>query len=144
MQFQTEGTPVFIRMQAVDESVSDWADIGFQVTASGSFSGSAGYTDYQIIPQPIVAIEPSKRWGIPETQLQIDGIVFTISHNWVLSQMALFEFSNILSVFRDRRVMGIFWNNELHSIESITEDYAGGQVINWIVKTSAASLKVTG
>lgn len=142
-QFQAEGTPVYIRMTDIDQTASeaDFADIGFSIGASGV---SGTYTDYQIIPQPFIEIMPSKRWGIPETQQQVDGILFTVSHNWVLSQMAKFGFQNNLSVFRDPRVMGLVWNNELHTVEWVKEDHAGGQIINWSIMTNAAYLKTTG
>lgn len=81
MQFTSEGLPVFLRMQTTDEQNSDFADIGFVVSVSGSLSGAAGYTDYQVIPQPIVELKPTRRMGVPETQLQVGDVKFTISHN---------------------------------------------------------------
>ena len=136
MKFYGEGLPVFLRMQLVDESLSDFADIGLQVSVSGSVSG--GYQDYQIVPQPIVEMVPTRRGDVPEVQMQIDDIKFTISHSWVLSQQATLGLSSPMQVFRDRRVVGLVFDNEVCSIESIIDQQAGGQIIYWEVTTSRA------
>ena len=145
MEFNSQGLiPVSLRMQTTDESTSDFADIGFQVTVSGSLSGAAGYTDYPIQPQPLVTVLPSKRIGIEETQLRESQIEFIISHTWVISQMQRFGFQNPVSVFRDPRVIGLVYANDILSIESLTDEHASGQILSWTVKASKATLNTTG
>ena len=140
MKFTGEGTSVSLRVANIDESLSDFADIGLTVTVSGALSGSAGYIDYPISPMPIVAMVPTRRSQVPEVQLQIDDVKFTISHTWVLSQMTVMGVPNAMMVFRDRRVMGIVYQGELHSIESIIDQNAGGQIIYWEVTTAKVEL----
>ena len=146
MKFTGEGTSVFIRMQNVDEENSDFADIGFVVTVSGtSLSGSAGYTDYEIIPQPIIVETPSHRGkDAQESQLQMNRTTFQVSQTWVLSQMQQFGFNNPLSVFRDTRVIGFVYAGEILSIESVWPEHAGRQIISWNVKTANPEVNVTG
>jgi hypothetical protein len=148
MLFTGEGTPVFLRMQNVHETleISDIADIGFAFSVSGtSLSGTAGYTDYPIIPQPIVVETPSRRGqDAQESQLQLNRTTFQVSQTWVLSQAALFNFQNLLSVFRDPRVIGFVYAGEILSIESIWPEHAGGQIISWNVKTANPEVNVTG
>lgn len=148
MKFTGEGTPVFLRMSNIDETIeiSEAADIGFVVSVSGtSLSGTSGYTDYQIIPQPIVTETPSKRgMDAQETQLQLNKTIFQVSHTWVLQQMQLFNFKNPISVFRDLRVIGFVYASDILSIESIWPEHAGGQVISWNVQTANPEVNVTG
>jgi len=145
MLFYGQGTPVFLRMQTTDYEFSDVADIGFSVSVSGtSLSGQAGYTDYPIIPQPIVVETPSRRSGTEETQLQLNKTVFQVSHTWVLQQMGVFGFQNPLSVFRDPRVVGFVYGGEILSIEAIWPEHAGGQVISWNISTANPEVNVTG
>lgn len=133
MKFYGQGLPVFLRMQPVDETFSDVADIGFTVTVTGAASVSGGYTDYQIIPQPIVNVLGSKRVGVPETQLQFGPIRFQISQTWVLSMVQQFGYLDPQQVFRARTVVGIFFAGLVHSIENISDRHAGGQIIGWDV-----------
>jgi len=144
MKFTGEGLPVFLRMQPVDESVNDVADIGFIVTVSGSLTGSAGYTDHQIIPQPIMEVGNSNRIGVEETQMQFGPTNFTISQTWVLQMMDQFGYIDPLQVFRDRRVIGLVVNNEIYSIENISDRHAGGQIVYWDLVTKKADLLPTG
>jgi hypothetical protein len=147
MKFTGEGTPVFLRMANVDETIeiSDVADIGFAVAATGSLSGTVGYTDYQIIPQPIVVETPSRRGlDAQESQLQMNKTIFQVSQTWVLQQASLFNFQNLLSVFRDTRVIGFVYAGEILSIESVWPEHAGGQIISWNVKTANPEVNVTG
>jgi hypothetical protein len=145
MKFTGEGTVVAVRMQTTDYEFSDVADIGFSVSVSGTaLSGQAGYTDYPIIPQPIVVETPSRRGGNPETQLQLNRTTMQVSHTWVLSQMDLFSFQNPMSVFRDPRVIGVVYAGELTSVESIWPEHAGGQVISWNITVVGGEINVTG
>lgn len=144
-KFYGEGLPLSLRMQTQDAEFNDVADIGFSVSVSGtSLSGQAGYTDYPIIPQPIVLETPSRRAGLPETQLQLNKTIFQISQTWVLQQAALFGFQNLLSVFKDPRVIGLINGNEVLSIETAWPEYAGGQIISWNVTGVNPITKVTG
>jgi hypothetical protein len=124
--FMQESTGVYLRIQNSDDSTQEYADLGFEVQVSGIIASGAGTQDLKISPPPSVRMLNLHEIGIMGTQLQFGAIEITISHTWVLGWMQENGYTNPLAVFRDRsRVIGIVFDNQLYTIESITHEDVG-------------------
>ena len=140
-----EGLPVYLRIRNADDSQQEFADIGFDVTVTSSnLISGAGTTDLIILPQPTVQEVNLNDIGIMGGKLMFGAKRFFISHTWVLNQMQEMGYTNPLDVFLDpSRVVGIYYDNQLHTIEQLTHDDLGGSVLYWKVVCNAAQLNYT-
>jgi hypothetical protein len=145
-RFMQEGLPVYLRIQNSDDSAQAYADVGFEVAVTGSLATGAGTTDIKISPPPSVQALDLHEIGIMGwQQLQFGATRFLISHTWVLEQMDAQHYTNPYSVFRDpKRVIGIVYNEQLYTIESITPEEMGGTTLYWNIVCNAPQLNVTG
>jgi hypothetical protein len=143
--WSNEGLPVYIRTQNADDEDADFADLGFIVSVTGNLAKESGTTDTLITPPPTVYTDPTNRQGVEQTQLQEITLRLVISHTWVLSWMAKMGYTgNPVEVFRDRtKVIGIFHANELWSIESISNETLGAEIINWNVTCKGSQQNVS-
>lgn len=64
-------------------------------------------------------------------RLQFGARTFLVSHTFVLQQMQDRDLQDPYLVWRDPLVMGLYYNQRLFSIESITHEDVGSEVTLW-------------
>lgn len=129
LKFVNAGLKVYLRKQNVVDSNEQYAKMGFLRT--GQSPSTSGFTDTEIDPQPDAQAMSFHDIGVNGGRLNFGAHKFLISHTFVLAQMALISTSDPYQVFRADNVMGIYYNNRLFSIDSITPVVAGGEIISW-------------
>jgi hypothetical protein len=138
--FLRGGLPCYLRTKNEVEDGKPYVDLGFQVSASGS---NTGFTDTQIMPQPEVTEVSLHNIGLNQARLQFGARNFKVSHTFVLNQMGLYGYTDPLQVWRNAIVIGLFYDNRLFSIESITHEDAGGDIIFWKLVANSTEQAVT-
>jgi hypothetical protein len=93
--------------------------------------GLSGVFDVLIDPPPDVRDVSLHNIGIMGGRLQFGARTFLISNLFVLNQMEERKFTDPYQVWRDPSVMGLFYNNRLFSIESITHEEVGSETTLW-------------
>jgi len=139
-QFMGGGLPVYLRTKNEVDDAQSYTDLGFQATDEGPTSG---FTDTQIFPQPEVDEVSLHNIGLNQARLQFGARIFAISHTFVLNQMAENGYDDAMQVWRDPSVIGLFYDGRLFSIESITHEDAGGDIIWWKLICNSTDRQVT-
>jgi hypothetical protein len=124
------GLPVYLRKQNQVAQSGDASALGFMPAVSGA---PTGIYDVQILPWPDVKEVSLHNIGIMGGRLQFGARIFLVSHTFVLTQMQLPEndFTDPLQVWRDPKVLGLYYDQKLFSMESITHEDVGGQISMW-------------
>lgn len=128
LRYFQPGLPCFLRMQVVDGQDTDYGQLGFMPAVTGALSG---VLDIPVDPPPDVTEVSLHNIGIMGGRLQFGARRFLISHTFVQNQMDIRELTDPYQVFRDPLVMGLFYNQRLFSIESITHEEVGGETTLW-------------
>lgn len=130
LRYFQPGLPVYLRLQNVAApSVSgNYTQLGFMPTVTG---GQGGIFDIPIDPPADVKEVSLHNIGIMGGRLQFGARTFLISDLFVQNQMAQRGFTDPYQVWRDPSVMGLYYNNRLFSIESITHEDVGSQTTLW-------------
>lgn len=128
LRYFQPGLPCFLRLQVVDAQGTPYGQIGFMPAVTGDLSG---VQDIPVDPSPDVTEVSLHNIGIMGGRLQFGARRFLISHTFVQNQMNVRGFSDPYQVFRDPLVLGLFYNQRLFSIESITHEEVGGETTLW-------------
>lgn len=143
--WQGSGLPVYLRIDNSDDSEEAFADVGFEIVVTSPYLLSgAGTQDLQILPQPEVTPLSLMDIGIMGGKLMFGARKFIISHTWVIGQMELMRYTNPLDVFRDpARVVGLWHDNQMWSIEQINHIDVGGVIIKWVLMCNSAQQNIS-
>lgn len=141
-RFYRAGLQVFLRRKNFTPPAVEAVELGFQFAPT---AGATGFNDTLVQPPPEVVEVTLNDIGLNNTRLFFGARKFKISHTFVLQQMAQFGYADAYQVFRDPSVIGIFYNQRLFSIESITHKETGGDIISWnlICNASEEAVNVT-
>lgn len=128
LQYFQPGLPVYLRRQQVLNTSNDYSALGFQPTVSG---GLSGFYDTLIQPPADVREVSMHNIGILGGRLNFGARVFVISNKFVIEQMNLLSYTDPYQVWRDEPVIGLYYNQRLFSIESITHEDVGSHTTLW-------------
>lgn len=131
------GLPVYLRFQEQVNSANDYSALGFMPAVTGA---PAGVTDILIDPPPDVKDISLHNIGIMGGRLNFGARTFIVSHTFVLAMMAKFQFTDPYQVWRDESVVGLYYNNRLFSIESLTHEEVGGETTLWKIIGNSTEL----
>jgi hypothetical protein len=150
MKFVRAGLPCYLRVAnftAAEEGAA--AEVGVAFSPSGTVD--TGFTDVLIDPPPYVNDVSLRDIGIFGGRLEFGSRIFVISNTFVMAQLQLKSFvdANVTdpyAVFRDRdgySCIGIYYNNRLFDITSITHKEVAGQTISWKIIGNAEEQATT-
>lgn len=138
------GLPVYLRTylpSASGASSDQAAQFGFQVSASGSQVTQ----DTQVLPQPIVLEVPMRDIGLNAAQLSFGARKFIINQEFVLAIQQQNNYTDpntgqpdYYRVFRDSSVVGLFYNDRLFKIVSLTHNDVADAPYQWTLVCNAA------
>lgn len=136
MRFNNAGLACYYRIKKIDDGTADYTQLGFQSdeTPTGTF-------DILIQPPPDVVAARSRNIGIEGSQLQFPPKRFLISHTFVLKQMQINGYDDPWQVWRDTKVVGLWYGNRLYSIDSVQDVADAGEIISWEI--SGAGMEIT-
>jgi hypothetical protein len=121
----------------VDPSAQEYGRMGFMPAVTGALSG---FQDIPIDPPPDVKEVSLHNIGIMGGRLQFGARTFLISHQFVLNQMAVQKLTDPILVWRGPLVMGLFYDQRLFSIESITHEDVGREIMLWSLVANSTEL----
>jgi hypothetical protein len=107
-----------------------------------------GFTDILIKP-PVEVWTGSPKGtkggdiGLNQARLMFYGRTFYISHTFVQAQMNANGYTDPYQVWRDPSVIGLFYDNRLHKIDSIDYEQIAGVTIAWVLEVSYQETAVT-
>jgi hypothetical protein len=131
------GLPCFLRLQQVDAQGEDYGQIGFMPAVTGAVSG---IQDIPVDPPPDVQEVSLHNIGIMGGKLRFGARRFLISNLFVLNQMRDRNLSDPYLVWSDPLVVGLFYNQRLFSIESITHEEVGGETTLWSLVCNSSEI----
>lgn len=135
-RFTRSGLPAYLRIRNFTEdepgTSSDYLEFGDSIAPTGS---DIGYKDILIVPPPQVQDVSLHNIGLNAARLNFGSKIFTISHTFVKQQLQEFPgITDDYEVWRDRdgyKVIGLFYNDRIFSIEDIRTREAGGERVAW-------------
>lgn len=142
LRFGKEGFASYLRVQNFSNTLPSgqpdlFVEVGIAISTTGNVGG---YTDILIVPPPSVVEQNmnTTRGADPEEVIWSGRQVFIISHTFVLGQMAQLNLADgeEEKVFRERDgnpAIGIWFDNRLFSINQISREYHGGDIVSWRV-----------
>lgn len=142
MRYAAYGPPIWIVIRNytdAQEVNADAEELGFTVTvaASGAPSGTQALL---IDPPPVVKnlsmfnLAQAAQVGLQVlSNGKVGGKKLTISHTWVLQQMALRNITDPRIVFEDDTTVGLLVGDVLMSITSVNSNDAFGEPLNWTI-----------
>jgi hypothetical protein len=128
MRFFQGGLQVYLRVKNFDDSQADFVRLGFQYSPTGQPSG---FTDVLITPPPQVVDVSLHNISVSQGRLLFGARHFYISHTFVRQRMATQGYTDPYKVFRDPLVVGLYYNQRLFSIESLTHQEMSGETVYW-------------
>lgn len=128
-RYYQPSTVCYLRKQNILNSPGDYSSLGFQVTVTGN--QLSGITDIQIDPPADVQDVSMHNIGVLGGRLNFGARIFLISHTFVQAQIDLNNYTEARQVWRDKSVIGLFYNKRLYSIESITTETVGSSTTLW-------------
>jgi hypothetical protein len=131
LRYFQPGLPVYLRYQNIEPptvSGVNYAQLGFMPSVSG---GQGGITDVLIDPPADVKEVSLHNIGILGGRLNFGARTFLISNLFVQNTMNAMGYTDPYQVWRDPAVMGLYYNNRLFSIESITHEEVGSETTLW-------------
>jgi hypothetical protein len=128
LRYFQPGMPCYLRMQQVDAAGTPYGQIGFMPAVTGAMSG---FQDILVDPPAEVTEVSLHNIGIMGARLQFGARRFLISNLFVINQMEEQELKDPYQVWRGPLVMGLFYNQRLFSIESITHEDIGSETTLW-------------
>lgn len=143
-QFVQAGLPVYLRVNNfTDAQEGDALEVGVPYTASGTFD--CGFIDILISPPPSVRDVSLHNIGIFGGRLNFGSRIFLISNTFVRCQLETnsFKEANVTdpyAVWRNRdgkRAIGLFYDNRIFAIESITHREIAAQTVSWTLVGNA-------
>src|SRR6266566_839369 len=137
LRYWQPGLPVYLRRQNVQDTAKDYAALGFQPPV---INNQGGFSDTIIDPPPDVQDVSMHNIGILGSRLNFGARTFLISDLFVLNQMQLMSYTDPYLVWRDTPVVGLFYNQRLFSLESITHEEVGGATTLWKIIGNAMEL----
>lgn len=134
-RFVGKSFPTYLRIYNQPEvEDEEFAQFGFQVSASGQ----AVTTDVLIDPPAMVTDISLRDIGLNAAQLPFGSKKFQISQAWVMCrqlekgyQEPGTELPDYYRVFRDKSVVGLYYNSRLFKIVSILPDVIGTNPTTW-------------
>jgi hypothetical protein len=130
LRYWQPGLPVYLRYQEQTNKPGDYSALGFQPDIDKKVAPS-GITDVLIDPPPDVQEVSLHNIGIMGGQLFFGARTFLISNLFVLKRMAVFKYTDPYQVWRDDQVVGLYYNQRLFSLTSITHEEVGGETTLW-------------
>lgn len=133
-RYTRSGLPVWVRVKNFQDE-GDYIEVGVPYSPTGTAEFQSGYTDIPIVPPPGVQDVSLHNIGLMAGRLNFGSRIFIISDTFVQAQMQQYSgITDPYDVFRGRdgfATLGLFYNNRLFSIESITHKEVGGCTVNW-------------
>ena len=154
MRFMRGGLQAWLRVKNFEDNPA-FADMGFQyVPPATGVQVPVGTTDILIDPPPSVRLVSMHTVAMAQqagSSLRAGARNVTVSHTWVLAQMAAQWFLAMCSannlnandptlVFRGPIVLGIVSDNLLLELVDITHEDAFGQPMTWFIVCNAHEL----
>lgn len=142
-RYTRAGLPVYLRVKNFKDE-GDFIEVGVPYSPTGVAAEQVGYTDIVISPPPSVRDVSLHNIGLLAGRLNFGSRVFIVSHSFVEQQMEQYELTDPYAVWRDRdgyKTIGLFYNNRLFSIESLTHKEVAGKTINWMLVGNALEIE---
>lgn len=142
-RYTRAGLPVWLRVKNFKDE-GDFIEVGVPFTPTGAAAAQTGYTDIPILPPPSVQDVSLNNIGLNAAALRFGARIFNVSASFVSDQMEEYEITDPYAVFRDRdgyAVVGLFYNNRLFQIESITHKEVAGVTINYKLLCNALEIQ---
>lgn len=142
-RYTRAGLPVWLRVKNFQDT-GDFIEVGVPFTPTGAAAAETGYTDIPIVPPPAVQDVSLHNIGLNSAALRFGARVFIVSASFVNDQMAQYNITDPYAVFRDRdgyAAVGLFYNDRMFSIESITHKEVAGVTINYKLLCNALELQ---
>jgi hypothetical protein len=151
-RFVRSGLTAYLRVRNWVEDDPDvdetFLEVGVPITPSGAPGQEVGWIDIKIDPPANVQEMGLRNIGLSAGRFDFGATIFYISHTFVLAQLqALPDVTDSYEVWRDRdghKVIGIFYNGRLYSIEDITHREIGGETISWKLSCNEAEVLTEG
>lgn len=127
------GQATYLRLQNNTDAstTASYGQLGFVPAVSGAQPGQSGFNDILINPPADTVDVSLHNIGMSGGRLQFGAKIFTISHTFVLQQMALRNLTDDHLVWRAPEVIGLYQNNRIYTIESITDETIGSDKTLW-------------
>lgn len=141
--FVRSGLPVYLRVndfesEVVDpgdeDKIPDYLEVGVPYAPTGTDAAETGYIDIPIEPPPSVQDVTLSDIGYFGGRLNFGSRIFFVSHTFVKRQVRELRITDPYDVWRDRdgkKAVGIFYNERIFDIVSITHREAGGETVSW-------------
>jgi hypothetical protein len=129
----------------------DWQEVGVPYVPTGAAAAQTGFTDLLISPPPEVRDVSMHNIGMSGGRLQFGARYFIISNTFVENIMQRYpNISDPFNVWQNwdaelvngnwenatASVIGIIYENRMHSIEDISHVEIAGQTIKWKLTTN--------
>lgn len=137
-RFNNAGLACYYRIKRIDDGSAPYQELGFQ-----SNEAPTGTFDLLIDPPPDVMPMRGRSIGIEVSQLQFAPKRFLISHTFVQKQMQINGYLDPYLVWRDPKVVGLWYGDRLYSIDSVQDIADAGEIISWEVSGAGHEVKVT-
>ena len=129
LRFTEPGLKTYLRLKTTTIAGStEFEEYGFH-----TINPLADIFDIEIEPPASVHAMSLHNIGMNSTTLNFGAHEFDISHTFVERMMDTFGVSNGYKVWGHPRVIGLFYNGNLFSIESQVPKAFGNEVIRWIL-----------
>lgn len=150
-RYTRAGLPVYLRVKNFQDAGA-FIEVGVPFTPTGSESFYTGYTDILITPPPAVQDVSLHNIGLNSAALRFGARIFIISASFVTAQLAELNngpnvstpITDPYAVFRGRdgyEALGLYYNDRVFSIESITHKEVAGVTINYKLLCNALELQ---
>ena len=135
------GLTAWLRLQNFQAS-GDYQEFGVAFAPTGQPEETLGFTDILIQPPPSVTDVSAHDIGNSGGKLMFGAKRFLVSNTFVQDMRQ--KYPNVIDPYDIWRnwdnktpVIGIIYNNRMHSIEEILTRELGGQTISWILMCNA-------
>jgi hypothetical protein len=149
LRYFRPGLPCALRIQNFLTPEAGYAELGFEFSPTGVMQPEqTGFTDIPIKPPVEVWSAGAKGGGggdqgLNQVRFMVYRRTFYVSHTFVIKRMNRENFSDAYQVWRDPSVIGLYYDNRLHSINAIDNEQIAGQTLAWVLDTTYQELATT-
>lgn len=136
-RFASATQPVYLRLRNFTPPSTAAAALGFPAVSSAS----GGITDCPVIPPPSVRMISTHNIGMSNGKLRFGAKEFLVSATFVTGQLSAMNLTDPALVWRSPLVVGLVTDGLLYSIELVTHQEIGGNIITWRLSCNANELR---
>lgn len=157
-RYVRSGLTCYLRIQNF-APVGDWQEVGVPFVPTGVAAATTGFVDIEIDPSPEVKDVSMHNIGMSGGHLRFGARYFIVSHTFVYNVMQ--QYPNITDPYNVWRnwdaqlvngnwinatasIVGIVYENRLHSIEDISHVDIAGETIKWKLTCNLFEIPLEG